>query len=194
MAKVNFKRIQNSSQIDNLPVEDGSFIVTGDGKTYVDYGTSRIPTSGTPDSTMSDSSRNTVENKVVKEYVDGEISSLKPILLWENSSPYSAFASTTIELSSSDYDFLEIYYNNYNNDGFKQLHCIKIPKGYNGMMNANFVNQNYIYVSMRAVTYTDATHLLIHSGLGRWLNGQSWTTETQNNTCIPFRVYGYKYS
>lgn len=70
MAKVNFKRIEDSSMIDDIDVDDGAFIVTGDGKTYVDFGTDRIPTSGTPDSQMSDVSRNTVENKVIKEYVD----------------------------------------------------------------------------------------------------------------------------
>lgn len=70
MAKVNFKRIEDSSTIDNVDIEDGAFIVTGDGKTYVDFGNDRIPTSGTPDSQMSDVSRNTVENKVIKEYVD----------------------------------------------------------------------------------------------------------------------------
>lgn len=70
MAKVKFKRISSSSQINNLPVEDGAFIVTGDGKSYVDYDNNRIPTSGTPDTEMSDTSRNTVENKVIKEYID----------------------------------------------------------------------------------------------------------------------------
>jgi hypothetical protein len=70
MAKVSFKRIEDSGNIDNVEVEDGSFIVTGDGKTYIDYGDSRIAIGGTPDSEMSDISRNTVENKVIKEYVD----------------------------------------------------------------------------------------------------------------------------
>ena len=70
MAKVNFKRIEDSSTINDIDIEDGAFIVTGDGKTYIDFGTDRIPTSGTPDSQMSDVSRNTVENKVIKEYVD----------------------------------------------------------------------------------------------------------------------------
>ena len=70
MAKVNFKRIENSENIDTIDVVDGNFIITGDGKSYIDYGTDRIPTSGTPDTEMSDTSRNTVENKVIKEYVD----------------------------------------------------------------------------------------------------------------------------
>ena len=70
MAKVKFKRISSSSQINNLPIEDGSFVITGDGKSYIDYGNNRVPTSGTPDDEMSDTSHNTVENKVIKEYVD----------------------------------------------------------------------------------------------------------------------------
>jgi hypothetical protein len=73
MAKVLFKRIEDSGNINNIEIEDGSFIVTGDGKTYVDYGEDRIPTSGTPDTEMSDRSRNTVENNVIKEYVDNNV-------------------------------------------------------------------------------------------------------------------------
>ena len=73
MAKVLFKRIEDSANINNIEIEDGSFIVTGDGKTYVDYGEDRIPTSGTPDTEMSDRSTNTVENNVIKEYVDNKV-------------------------------------------------------------------------------------------------------------------------
>lgn len=73
MAKVLFKRIEDSANINNIEIEDGSFIVTGDGKTYVDYGEDRIPTSGTPDTEMSDRSTNTVENNVIKEYVDNSV-------------------------------------------------------------------------------------------------------------------------
>ena len=70
MAVVNFKRIEDSANINNIDIEDGAFIVTGDGKTFVDYGTDRVATSGTPDLQMSGTSRNTVENRVIKQYVD----------------------------------------------------------------------------------------------------------------------------
>ena len=53
MAKVKFKRISSSSQINNLPIEDGSFVITGDGKSYIDYGNNRVPTNGTLDDEMS---------------------------------------------------------------------------------------------------------------------------------------------
>lgn len=73
MAKVNFKRISNSALIDNIDIEDGSFIVTGDGKAYVDYEEERIPICGTPDFEMNDESTNSVENKVIKKYIDKKV-------------------------------------------------------------------------------------------------------------------------
>lgn len=70
MAKVQFKRVESVNDLDSIPIEDGNFIVTGDGKTYVDYGTERKGIGGTPDNKISDTSTNSVENKVVKKYVD----------------------------------------------------------------------------------------------------------------------------
>ena len=49
-----------------------------------------------------------------------------------------------------------------------------------------------MYIAVRGCSYTDATHLLIGSSLGRWLNGQAWDVESLNNVCIPYRVYGVK--
>lgn len=83
MAKVKFKRIQDSSDIQNVNIEDGSFIITGDGKSYIDYGNERVPTNGTPDTEMSDISHNSVENKVVKKYVDDNISTINDDLGYE---------------------------------------------------------------------------------------------------------------
>jgi len=80
MANVLFKRIQNSELIDDYPIVDGSFYITKDGKSYADFDDERVPFGGTPDATMSDVSTNTVQNKVIKEYVDDvhdELSALK---------------------------------------------------------------------------------------------------------------------
>lgn len=49
MAKVLFKRIEDSTNIDNIDIEDGAFIITKDGKTYVDYDETRVRINGTPD-------------------------------------------------------------------------------------------------------------------------------------------------
>lgn len=74
MANVVFNRIEDSTLLDNIPVVDGSFYVTGDGKTFIDYGEERLPVGGTPDTAMSARSGNAVENRVIKEYVDNAVS------------------------------------------------------------------------------------------------------------------------
>lgn len=76
-AKVSFKRISDSGLIGNVLIEDGSIIVTGDGKTYVDFGETRVPILGTLDSYMSDRSQNAVENQAIKAYIDEKIKELK---------------------------------------------------------------------------------------------------------------------
>lgn len=43
MANILFKRIEDSSLIDNYDIVDGSFIVTKDGKIFIDYGEERVP-------------------------------------------------------------------------------------------------------------------------------------------------------
>lgn len=46
MSKVNFKRVATKEEIENIPVEDGNFIVTGDGSAYIDYLNERKQISG----------------------------------------------------------------------------------------------------------------------------------------------------
>ena len=76
MANVLFKRLEDSSELDNIPIVDGSLYITKDGKTFIDYDDDRIPVGGTPDDEMSDRSSNTVENKVIKKYVDDFIDTI----------------------------------------------------------------------------------------------------------------------
>jgi len=149
----------------------------------------------------SDSETNAPSVKAVNDAIDEinsdivdtneRIDDLAPVVLWTNDS-YSTFARQTIALSSDDYSFLEIYYINYNDTNFRGELCCKVEKNKSTMLQALFVNQNYVYIAMRAVVFTDSTHLLIHDAVGRWCNDQSWTTETQNNTCIPMKILGYK--
>ena len=79
MAKVDFRRVTTNAEVENIDIKDGQFIVTGEGKTFVDYGNERIPICGTPDTQMSDTSTNSVENKIIKEYVDSQIENLQTI-------------------------------------------------------------------------------------------------------------------
>ena len=73
MAKVTFKRYETDIEAQESDVIDGQFIVTKDGTSYIDYGEDRVAFGGTPDTQMSDTSQNSVQNKVIKEYVDGAL-------------------------------------------------------------------------------------------------------------------------
>lgn len=195
MAKVNFKRIQNSSQIDNLPVEDGAFIVTSDGKSYIDYGNNRVPTNGTPDTEMSDTSRNAVENKVIKEYIDDNINSLKPTLLWTNPNPNNKFEPQSITLSSDDYDFLEIYYYDWGFDpmAWKNVKCVKTLKGYNTVLEAIMSYDGKAFIGARLIRYVSNTSLQVDKCYSL-VDGNTFSIITPNAWCLPIKIYGYKYS
>lgn len=195
MAEVKFKRIQSSTDIGDLNIEDGSFIVTGDGKSYVDYGNNRIPTSGTPDDEMSDTSRNTVENKVIKEYIDNNTNSLKPTLLWTNPNPNSKFGSQSITLSSEDYNFLEIYYYDWGFDSmaWKDLKCVKILKGYHTVLEAILSYDSRAYVGTRRIRYVNNTSLQVDNCYAL-INENTFSSITSNAWCLPIKIYGYKYS
>lgn len=77
MAKVTFRRFLTDNEARSSDIIDGQFIVTKDGKSYIDYGTDRVPTNGTLDKQMSDTSLNGVENKVIKKYIDDNINQTK---------------------------------------------------------------------------------------------------------------------
>lgn len=194
MAKVNFKRIENSENINTIDINDGNFIVTGDGKSYIDYGTNRIPTSGTPDTEMSDTSRNTVENKVIKDYVDMISSSHKPFLLWENPNRNAPFLVQSITLSTDDYDYLEIYYWDWsnNNEGLKDLQCQRIPKGYNTTLMTMLISGNG-YVGVRRIQYRSDTEYLVGTCYGIIDNSVIITPDARNFWCVPVLIMGYKY-
>ena len=91
MSKVKFKRYLSDSDVSNVPLEDGSFIVTKDGTSYVDYVDERVAFGDTPDTEMSDESIHTVQNRVIKNYVDDEVDGVQNNLnkigktLWEGS-------------------------------------------------------------------------------------------------------------
>ncbi len=70
MAKAKFKRFLHDSDVNTTNIEDGSFIVTKDGTSYVDFDNERVAFGGTSDTQMSDVSINSVQNKVIKSYVD----------------------------------------------------------------------------------------------------------------------------
>lgn len=117
MAKVKFKRFISDSAVENAEIEDGSFIVSKSGTSYVDFGNERIAFGGTSDTQMSDTSVNSVQNKVVKSYVDDvkedvqtaqtDISNLQGTILYSNSTGTTG----TVSLSDTytNYRYIEVF-------------------------------------------------------------------------------------
>ena len=44
MPKVDFKRVETDAEVENIEIKDGQLIYSKSGKTFMDYGTERIPT------------------------------------------------------------------------------------------------------------------------------------------------------
>lgn len=194
MAKVLFKRVEDSALIDNFPVEDGTFWVTGDGKTYVDYGENRIPTNGTPDNTMSNISTNTVQNKVIKQYVDNAINNAKVelngTLLWTNEHPISGFEPQQVTLSSSDYDTIEIYYMDYR--GTLNMSSVRAVKGNNISMPTVIMIGNQGYVGVRTCEFINSTTLDFNYANAIIQNNAINVATNVTDWCVPIYIVGYK--
>ena len=170
MAKVKFKRFLSDSDLEREPIEEGSFIVTKDGTSYVDFNNERVAFGGTSDIEMSDESINSVQNKVIKSYVDDvksdlqnaqtDISNLQGKIVWTNSSPTSSFGAQTITLneSLSGYDFYEILFRQSTADA-RIMTTGKIPVGYGTILlwitTTNFFRPTDMTVSGNTITFLD---------------------------------------
>lgn len=179
MAKVLFKRIADSSLIDDYDIEDGSFWVTGDGKTFIDYNGERISIAGTPDTEMSDRSTNSVQNNVVKSYVDTSIANIKPKILWTNPNPTTGISGQTITLASNDCDML--------------LWIIKRTADADFLISATIINEYNVF--MNTVTGGGLTARKGATYLGNNVYEIGQTTlgdgTQDNNYLVPLYVIGY---
>lgn len=101
-------------------------------------------------------------------------------ILWTNSNPTSDFSSQTITLSSSDYDFLEIFFCSNVQSINKTFEIRKTIKNYDVTLSVVVQNAN----TYRIVRFTDATHLAVESGYSG--------TDVQDRRCVPLYVIGYK--
>ena len=108
---------------------------------------------------------------------------IEPVLLWENSSPNSAFASGNISIKDcSGFEFI-IYGCKINNDGDSAIQYFKVR---------NSTTASKAYISMtsndtqdlyhRRFTLTNSTTIAVDSG---YKNATS-----NNNACIPVAIYG----
>lgn len=141
------------------------------------------------------------ENKIVNTYTESGtdtygcdyVNSKALKLLWENNSPASSFASQTITLSSSDYDYLIFIYKMHT--GSNRQKSQTILKGADCLMDLAWDygvgGTYYIGEYYRTTTRTNDTTYAINDCYVRYNSGTTGTTN--NNYIIPIAVYGGKF-
>ena len=118
------------------------------------------------DSTPSTSSTNPIENQAITNYVNGT-------LLWTNPDSTQAMGATTITLSSSDYDIIEIFYKHFTSDDY--ILSQRTIKGAGTILLTNVAGS----LARRQITQTDDTTLLVQAG-------------DNTSAMIPVYIVGYK--
>lgn len=121
-------------------------------------------------------------------YVSGKINTEVFTKLWENPNPSSDFATQTVNLSSSDYDFL-LWDVIHKKDNFHLTFLI--PKGTSAVFNLTANGTNNSITRQRNANYTNATAYLIDNG---YVQNSNSSRAQDNTVLIPNRVYGIKQS
>lgn len=117
-------------------------------------------------------------------------SGLKGTILWTNPNPTSAFGPQNITLSSSDYDFLEIYY--YDWIDTKRMMSQKVIKGKNILINAIFYANTNFFMSNRPFTYNSDTSYSVGNCTALYGSSTFLVDQAINYVCVPLYVIGYK--
>lgn len=125
--------------------------------------------------------------------VDEELLYQKPVVLWTNPNPTSAFASQTITLNDSlaNYSYYEVLYKTYKDENIG-YNTGKIPTNWGtniyGMVNAN---DGGVRSRMRSVTINSSTQIEISSCSLINTKGDTYTIPNDDRL-IPYKILGYK--
>lgn len=140
----------------------------------------------TVDSELSLTSENPVQNKVVTNSING----LRGTVLWTNPSPKQTFASQTITLSSSDYDYLEIYF--YASKSNTRTKTVGYEKGEYGFLMDYCASGSSVgpRTFVRNANVTNNTSVFFENGYEGYNSGEY----LQNDGVIPIKIIGYKRS
>lgn len=112
------------------------------------------------------------------------ISNITGQILWTNPNPSSAISSaTTITLSSSDYDMLEVFYLQTQSSSGGTLYTNRFLKGYSTRMRIHTVDGANVY---RTLTYSSDTSYIIQQ-----TTADSSVLSPQI-LAIPLYIVGYK--
>lgn len=112
-----------------------------------------------------------------------------PKILWKNSNPNTLFKAQTIELSSDDYDVLEIFYIDYQSSN--RLMSTKALKNHPGNLQACFQYQDHGYVGAREFTFINSTHIKFVNCVSV-IQQDALKRVAVEDWCNPVYIVGYK--
>lgn len=134
-----------------------------------------------------------LNNKI--DATNESINTFRPVVLWENTNPYSDFSSGNINLSSTDYDYIELYYLDWQYQGFWSSNtlCQKLYKGTSSVISCYFIYNNQAYMGVRRCAITNNNSAINFSACTTMIDGNRFAANENNAWCIPIKVLGYKY-
>lgn len=203
MPKVNFKR-KSTLEIEDLDIEDGSLIYDYEtGNTFMDYQNKRIQTGGKPnqDIYIGPEEDAPSEAKIIidsnqmktptniEQTIDNKLSPIRGTILWTNPDPtQNISADYEINLSSADYDLIEVIYQ-YSTSGTQQ-NSSRAVKGKPINLQAYSIGSNMTILVRRMDYINDTKYKLTACSLHQVIGN----TVTTNNTsgAIPLYIVGYK--
>ena len=130
------------------------------------------------------------DNGVYEEFYNEEEHSSK--ILWTNPNPTSTFNAQTINLSSNDYDYLEVFYKDYMTN--KLLMSERFYKGYGTTINFAgkrvLADKTYVGNFIRNIVYVNDTTFDV-SGATYIRDGETTSTSDERYN-IPIYIVGHK--
>lgn len=127
--------------------------------------------------------KNTKNNSTIDTYsCDYSNKAFGGKILWTNPNPTSNFGAQTIQLSSTDYDVLEIFYVTIKASTNQQVKSIRSIKGYNAILDyydgySSKGALRTVSINGNQVTFSNSFY---NSGTG------------SQNYCVPIYIVGYK--
>ena len=134
--------------------------------------------------------------KGVDYFTQQDIASLKiptRTLIWENEHPYDTFTAQSIDLLSSNYDYLEIEFAEW--AGNEETNMTKVVKNKPHRISEFFVPTDSKFIAdTRRVEFTSEIKLSFSDGKRyQVFNNNSSTVNTNNNVVVPRKIFGIKY-
>ena len=122
----------------------------------------------------------------------GKINAPNGVLLWKNNSPTSNFAAQNVSVNYSGYRALKIFYN-LTSSNSRQLSTEIVSLDTGGVLMRLTSDATEVYISSRSFNLTGGTTISFGDCYGAQLSSNGGRIySVQNNTVIPFAIYGIK--